>query len=298
MLITKLGEFGLINRFKKNIKLDSSVIRGTGDDCAVLKFTEDKYLLFTCDMIVEGVDFHSKEDPYLVGRKAVAVSISDIAACAGKARYCLISLGMPRNKTIHFADRIFKGMRDIAVEFKINLVGGDLSASSKLVIDVSMLGIVAKKNLVLRQGARIGDIIFTTGTLGGSIFGKHLKFTPRVKEAHFLAENFKINSMIDISDGLAQDLGHILSQSMVGATLYQDLIPLSPKARGLNDALYSGEDFELLFTMPRRESAKLLKRAPIRFKPIGEITDKKYGLRLIDNLGREKDIRPKGFRHF
>ena len=293
MLVTKLGEFGLIERFKKLIKTDSQVYKGSGDDCAVLKFDKYNYQLFTCDMLVEGVDFYSNETPFLIGRKSLAVSISDIAACAGLPRYCLVSVGMTKKTSIEFIDKLFKGMLDIAKKYKINIVGGDLSEAEKLVIDVSMLGIVEKKYLALRNGAKIGDIIFVTGTLGGSIRGKHLRFIPRLKEARFLVKNFKVNSMIDISDGLAQDLSHILKQSLVGAVIYEDLIPVSSQARNLDDALYMGEDFELLFTMPRKEAKKLT-----NFKPIGEIVDRKLGLKLIDKRNKEKIIKPKGYAHF
>jgi len=298
MLVDKIGEFGLIERFKKAIKLDSSVIKGTGDDCAVLKFNKDRYQLFTCDMIVEGVDFTRRDNPYLIGRKAIAVSASDIAACAGLPRYCLISLGMPQKTSIEFIDKLFKGMFELAGQYKINIVGGDLSQAKRLVIDVSMLGVVEKKFLVLRSGAKIGDIIFVTGELGGSIRGKHLKFIPRIKEARFLAKNFKLNSMIDISDGLAQDLGHILEESRCGALIYEDLVPLSRQARDLDEALFMGEDFELLFTLSRKEAKKIIKKRITNFKPIGEITQRRCGLRIIDRRGREKIIRPQGFRHF
>lgn len=298
MLITKLGEFGLIERFKRAIKLDSSVIKGTGDDCAVIKFSKDKYLLFTCDMIVQGVDFRPDEKPYLIGRKSIAVSISDIAACAGIPRYCLVSLAMPRKTPLEFIDRLFEGMRDIARGYKINIVGGDLSRSDKLTIDVSMLGVVEKKYLTLRNNAKIGDIILVSGELGGSIKGKHLKFTPRLKEARFLVKNFKVNAMTDISDGLSSDLGHILKESKCGAIIYEGLIPVSREARDLEDALYRGEDFELLFTMSRKQVRKLLQKNPLHFKPIGEIVDKKYGLRLIDKKGKARMLCPKGFTHF
>ncbi len=300
MLIGKLGEFGLINKFKKAIKLDASVIKGTGDDCAVLELSPGKYQLFTCDMLVEGVDFFKNEKPYLIGRKSIAVSISDIAACAGIPRYCLVSLGMPKNTDTGFIDELFKGMLDIAARFKLNLVGGDLSRSQKLVIDVSMLGVVEKKYLVLRSGAKNGDIIFVTGEIGGSILGRHLRFKPRVKEARFLVKNFKINAMIDISDGLAQDLGHILEESRAGAVIYESLLPLSRDAKDLADGLYSGEDFELLFTLNPKDAARLIrsKGSLACFKPIGKITERKYGMKLADARGREKNIRPKGFRHF
>jgi thiamine-monophosphate kinase len=298
VLISKLGEFGLIERFRSSIKLDSTVIKGSGDDCAVIEFNRDRYLLFTCDMLVEDVDFLPGENPYLIGRKSLAVSISDIAACAGVPCYCAVSLGLPKNTTIGFADRLFRGMRDSARQFKINIVGGDLSRSKKLSIDVSMLGLVEKKFLVLRSTAKEGDTIFVTGTLGGSIRGKHLRFTPRVRQARFLVENFRVNSMIDISDGLAQDLSHILKASKKGALIYEGQIPLSRRAKGLKDALYSGEDFELLFTMPRKEADRLLRRKISIFRPIGEITAAQAGLRLVDKKGKERNIKPKGFCHF
>jgi len=298
MLLSEIGEFGLIERFKKLIKLDSTVIKGTGDDCAVLKFDKNSYQLFTCDMLIEGVDFLHKENPYLVGRKSLAVSISDIAACAGIPRYCLVALGLPKQTPVEFVDKLLKGMLDLARAYKINLVGGDLSRADKLIVDVSMLGIVEKKNLVLRSNAQTGDIIFVTGSLGGSIFGKHLKFTPRAKEARSLVKNFKPNAMIDISDGLVADLGHILRESKKGAIIYEELIPFSKEARSLNDALYMGEDFELLFTLSRRQAKNLILSKRKIFKPIGEIVERKYALTLVDKKDREIKIGPKGFRHF
>jgi len=298
MLIDRVGEFGLIKRFKSLIKNDRTVIKGSGDDCAVLKFTENKYQLFTCDMLVEGVDFLPQDDPYLVGRKALAVSLSDIAACAGIGRHCLVSLALPKKTKLKFVDRLFKGMLDLAGEYKINLVGGDLSRARQVMIDISLLGEVDKKFLVLRNGARPKDIIFVTGRLGGSILGKHLSFNPRLNEARFLVKNFKLNSMIDISDGLIQDLGHILTESKVGAVVYEDLIPLAKEASGLRQALYMGEDFELLFTLPQKEARRLVAKRLPDFKPIGEITPVKCGIRLISSKGKESFVRPQGFRHF
>lgn len=298
MLIGKIGEFGLIERIKKTIRLDSSVVKGSGDDCAVIKFKKDKFLLFTCDMIVEDVDFTSKVNPYLIGRKALAVSISDIAACAGIPRYAVVSLGLPKNFTVKKADSLAKGLTDLAKEYKINIVGGDISRSAKLTLDVSMLGEVEKKYLVLRSGAKVADVIFVTGSLGGSILGKHLKFTPRLKEARFLVKNFKINSMIDISDGLAADLGHILKESKVGAIIYEKLIPKSSQGKNLEDCLYSGEDFELLFTMAPESAKKLLSKKLKQFKEIGRITQERFSFRLVDKNCRQKSIKPRGFRHF
>jgi len=296
--ISNIGEFGLIERIKKLIRTDASVVKGSGDDCAVLRFDKNHYQLFTCDTIVQDTDFTLKDDPYLIGRKAIAVSTSDIAACAGLPRHCLVALSMAQNTSLEFIDRLVKGMLSVTRKYNINLVGGDISRARQLAIDVSMLGIVEKKNLLLRSGSKIGDIIFVTGELGGSIRGKHLKFTPRLKEARFLVKNFKVHAMIDISDGLSQDLGHILKESALGAAIYADLIPLSKQARNLNEALSMGEDFELLFTMSPKEAKKLLVKDRIHFKPIGEIIHRRYGLKLINSKGEAKPIRAQGFRHF
>lgn len=298
MRVKDIGEFGLIERFRSLLKTDASVVKGSGDDCAVLKLDKKNYQLFTCDMLVEDVDFTLKDKPDLIGRKAINVSVSDIAACCGRPRYCVISLGLAPDTPLSLIDSLFKGMRQAAVQYGLNIVGGDLSRSNKIVIDVSMLGQVEKKRLALRSGAQAGDIIFVTGELGGSIAGKHLKFKPRLEEAEFLSRNFKINAMIDISDGLAQDLRHILKASGRGALIYEELIPLSRQARGLDDALYSGEDFELLFTLSLAQAKKLLKRKLPVFKPIGEIVDKKEGLKLVNRKGKLLKVSAAGFSHF
>jgi len=298
MLKANLGEFGLIDRIKKQIKLDPSVIVGPGDDCAVLKFNKGFYQLFTCDMLVEGVDFTGSTDPYLIGRKAIACSISDIAACGGIPRYAGISLGLPSGIALSKVDKIAKGAIELAKKYKINIIGGDISRAKSIVIDVSMLGEVEKNCFIKRSGAKAGDIILVSGKFGGSIKGKHLKFCPRVKEARYLVRNFKINSMIDVSDGLAQDLGHILKSSKKGAVIYEALIPLSPDAKSIKGALNDGEDFELLFTMPAKEANKLLSRRCRDFKAIGKITERSSGFKLESRNGKQTDLKLKGFRHF
>ncbi len=298
MLVKEIGEFGLISRIAQRIKTDRSVIRGIGDDCAVLEFSKDKYQLFTCDMLVEGVDFFKNTDPFLIGRKALAVSVSDIAACAGIPRYCLVSLGLPPDTSVDFVDRFLKGMLSIAKDYSINITGGDISRAPQISVDVSMLGVVEKRRLLLRSGALKGDIIFVSGSLGGSLSGKHLKFKPRIKEARYLTRNFKVNAMIDISDGLIQDLRHILKASKTGAILYEEMIPLSTQAKGLKSALYDGEDFELLFTVPALEARKIISRNRDLFRPIGEIVERKYGLRLLSRKGKELPVKSRGFCHF
>ncbi len=298
MRLKDIGEFGLIKRFQQKIKTDASVVKGSGDDCAVLKLNQGNYQLFTCDMIIEGVDFKKTDNLELVGRKALAVSISDIAACGGVPRHAVVSLGVSPNMPVKQIDSLAKGLFGLAKKYRINIVGGDISASAKLLIDLSMLGTVEKKNLCLRSGAKPGDIIMVTGSLGGSIKGKHLKFIPRLEEARFLVRNFKVNSMIDISDGLAQDLGHILVQSRVGGVLYENLIPLSKEAKGIADALSSGEEFELLFTVSREQANKIMKNTKYRFSAIGEIMPKAFGLRLINCKNQYTQVKILGFKHF
>ncbi|MDD5561940.1 MAG: thiamine-phosphate kinase, partial [Candidatus Omnitrophica bacterium] len=265
------------------------------DDCAVLKLNKSSYQLFTCDMLVEGVDFRRSDNLEAVGRKALAISISDIAACAGIPRHAVVSLGLPKNMQVSQADLLAKGLFALAKKYKINIVGGDISASAKLVIDVSMLGEVEKDKLCLRRGAKYGDIIMVTGSFGGSIKGKHLNFTPRLQEARFLARNFKVNSMIDVSDGLVQDLGHILEQSSAGAVLYESLIPLSKESRGIEEALCSGEEFELLFTVPREQAGKIIKSLKYSFKAIGEIMPVSFGLRLINQKNNYSKLKLQGY---
>ena len=296
--ISGIGELGLIRRIAALVKSDSSVIKGIGDDCAVLKLDRTNYLLLTCDMLVEGIDFTRRDPPGLIGRKALAVSISDIAACAGIPRYALVSLGLPQDLPLKFFDAVYRGIVDLAGEYKINIVGGDLSRSRALSLDVTVAGVVEKNRLVLRSGARPGDVIFVTGELGGSIAGKHLEFTPRLKESRFLTANFKPSSMIDISDGLSLDLSRILEASRAGAVIYEDRIPRSRNCRSLRDALGSGEDFELLFTLAPKQAKRLIAARPKEFKPVGFITRKEPGLRLVTRGGREVAIKPSGYQHF
>lgn len=299
MKIKDIGEFGLIERLRRKAANSASVVKGIGDDCAVVEFSRKQYQLLTSDMLVEGVDFKSSEDPYLVGRKAMAASLSDIAACAGTPKYALVSLGLPKAFRVRSADRLYAGMAGIAKKFGVDIAGGDLSSSDKLVISVSLTGLVDKNRLVLRSGAREGDIILVSGPLGGSIRSRHLRFEPRIEEAGYLRRNFKINSMIDISDGLAQDLGHILKESRKAAVLLSGLIPIHRHARGLNDALYSGEDFELLFTMPLGHARRLLRKNR-KFYPIGYIRKRepKNNILLVDDDMQLSSLAGDGYRHF
>lgn len=301
--IKDVGELGLIKRIAKNIWLDKTVVRGIGDDTAVIKWTAGKYLLFTCDMLVEGTHFTRKgARPFQIGRKALARNISDIAAMGGVPKYALVSVGLDPELPVSFADGIFKGMNELAMRFKINIVGGDTTRSKKLAIDISLIGEVEHKNLVLRCGARPGDAIFITGSVGGSIKGKHLDFIPRLEEARALVKKYKVNAMIDVSDGLLLDLWRILDASKTGAVICEDLIPVSADASSFRKAITDGEDFELLFTMPEREALRLMNshgskiRTPVSL--IGQVVDAKRGYVLVKKNRKIERLKPEGFLHF
>lgn len=286
--LSDIGEFGLIGSLRKQFA-------AVGDDTAVLPFGKDKFQLFTTDMIVEGAHFTLKSPAVKIGHKAMASNISDIAAMGGKPTFAVVSLGVSPQTSVQFVKDLYNGMRNVGRKFGVAIVGGDTVKSNKLIINVALLGEVPKNRLVTRAGAQQGDWIFVSGPLGGSLkSGRHLTFTPRVKESQFLAK-FQPTAMIDISDGLAADLGHILEESKAGAIVYEHKIPLNRGAT-LNNALYDGEDFELLFTVPPAAGKKLINDK--RFHFIGEIVDKKNGLTLVDRTWKSKRLPFKGFAHF
>ena len=301
MQVKDIGEFALIESLKKKFKSTASVPYSIGEDAAVINYTKDKYLLFASDMLIEDVHFKITKEKNIfskIGHKALASNISDIAAMGGVPKYAVVSLALKPDLDLKKAMEIFSSLKKTAERFDIIVVGGDLSKSKKLIIDVSIIGFAKKKNLTLRSTAKTNDIIFVTGALGGSSKGKHLTFTPRLKEAQYLLSKYKINSMIDISDGLAQDLSHILRESKKGAILFEELIPLSSKAKSTKDALYEGEDFELLFTASIYQARRIVKDNKIKTYNIGQIVEKRNFLSLVDKKGKQKKLKMTGYRHF
>ena len=292
----------MIKRLSKGIRLDSSVIHGIGDDTAVIKWTRDKHLLFTCDMLIEDVHFKaSRATPFQIGWKALGRNLSDIAAMGGVPRYALVSIAVRPDTDVKFLDGVYKGIKALAGKFGVNIVGGDMAHDKKTVIDVSLIGEVEKKNLVMRSGAKAGDVIFVTGSIGGSLKGKHLRFMPRVAEARKLVSNYKINSMIDVSDGLLLDLWRILDQSHKGACIIQRFVPLSRAAGAFDKAVTDGEDFELLFTMGLKEAERFMKsgikKTGAQVCAIGRITNNN-GLCVVRPAGTIESISPRGYLHF
>lgn len=289
--LTKLGEFGLIDLIRKEVGAGRRVVRGIGDDCAVLAYTKDKYQLFKTDMLIEDVHFTRRMPAHLIGRKALACNVSDIAAMGGVPTFAVVSLGLPKITPVKFVTEIYRGMNDLAKQFGVSIVGGDTNRADKIVINVALLGEAQKKCLVTRAGARPKDWIFVTGALGGSFkSGRHLAFVPRLEQAQFLVQNFKPSAMMDISDGLGGDLNHILKASRVGARLWPESIPRH-KGVTLQQAMSDGEDFELLFTLAPAKAKQLMdwqmRRKNWQFSPIGEVT------------ANPKDkINAQGFSHF
>ncbi len=297
-----MKELKLVDWIRKRAgKPGKKVETGIGDDCAVLGYDKGHYLLWATDMLVEDTHFKLKKASYKkIGHKAVAVNISDIAAMGGVPKYITVTIGIPSKMKERAVGKIYDGIFEICKKYGVKVVGGDTNKSSKLLIDVSIMGIVARKNLLKRNGARKGDLILITGPVRDGR-KRHLDFEPRVKEAQFLADHYRVSSMIDVSDGIALDVSRISSESRVGCRLYESAVPL---ARGLSlkDALYYGESFELLFTMPVKEARKLFLSARKRkekspYFVIGEITSKNEGLILIGKEGNETPLKKEGFRH-
>ncbi|PIX21438.1 MAG: thiamine-phosphate kinase, partial [Deltaproteobacteria bacterium CG_4_8_14_3_um_filter_45_9] len=232
--LREIGEFGLINRIRKWItSSDPALVQGIGDDVAVIKMGA-KALLVTTDILIEGIHFdRSWLDPYQLGRKSLAVNLSDIASMGGIPKYFLISIGLPKNLPLSFISSFYLGLKKEAKQFRVELIGGDTSLSQKIVINICLLGEGRKKDLLFRKGARVGDDLFVSGTLGdaalglkilqekGKIIGaeglikKHLSPCPRVELGQTIAKHHWATAMIDVSDGLLIDTSHLLQESGV-----------------------------------------------------------------------------------
>ncbi len=294
------GEFELIHRLRRRAGCDPRVVVGIGDDAAVVRPPSGRHLLLAADMLVEGGHFRRGTPARAVGRKALACNLSDIAAMGGTPRQALVSIGVPAGTPRRFVDDLFSGIFALAEEFGTRIVGGDTVRSRQLVVAVTLIGEAPPGGWVGRAGARPGDTICVTGPLGRSWKdGRDLRFVPRVKEARLLVRRGPPRAMIDISDGLAADLGHLLDAGGVGAVLHTGAIPLAVGAR-IEEALYDGEDYELIFTMDPRTADRIRRRPGGigRLYPIGEVTDRRGELILEGPDGRRRRIPRRGFRHF
>ena len=307
-----MNELELIARLTRSLPANATVVAGAGDDCAVLDCGQPgRYLLFKTDAVVEGVHFTSKAAPEQIGHKALGRCLSDVAAMAGRPLAALVTAALPDNFSPAFVERIYAGINGLAQRYGVAIAGGETTRNpERLLLSIAMVGDVAREKCILRSGAKAGDALFVTGELGGSLTGKHLEFEPRLAEAQWLAEHFSIHAMIDVSDGLAGDLRHLLQSSGVGAELMARAIPVSRAAElqaraeskpPLLAALGDGEDFELLFTVGSGHAVALLdgwrKQFPtLRLSCIGRITAER-GLKLRDKTGLHP-LETHGYVHF
>ena len=300
------GEFDFIRALRGRTPAALGVLVGPGDDCAVLLPPAGK-LLVTTDLLTEGVDFLMAEaSPEAVGRKAMGVNLSDIAAMAGTPFAAVVSFALPRHPpgmtTRELADRLDAGLREMAGRFDVAIVGGDTNTwDGGLVVSVTALGHADRP--VTRAEAKPGDIVFVTGALGGSLLGRHLDPTPRVREALALRDFVELHAMIDVSDGFAADLSHVLAESGCGAEIDADAVPVHADAvtrsrltgrTALDHALNDGEDFELIFTVSAADAEKL-RHATVPVTRVGRVVPGP-GLWLVA-AGLRTPLTPAGWVH-
>jgi len=335
--ISQLGEFGLIDRIKGNFVIGNlTSLTGIGDDAAVIDAGDDCILIST-DMLVEGIHFDLSYVPIQhLGYKAVAVNVSDIAAMNGKAEQITVSLALSNRFSIEAIDALYAGIKAACENYKVDLIGGDTtSSSSGLIISISVLGRAGKEKIAYRSGARVNDIICVTGDLGAAFLGLQVlerekevyltnpEMQPSIEKYEYLVgrqlkpeartdivfdlhdAGIKPSSMIDISDGLASELFHLVKNSGVGVRIYDDKIPIDHIAYEtaiefnldpITCALNGGEDYELLFTISREDQEKIKNHPDIHF--IGYVHDKKDQNVFVTKEGNVVPHRAQEWDHF
>ena len=332
------GEFELIELLTRNLTLPSSVLKGPGDDCAILDVGGDILLLLTCDSQVEGVHFRFDiSTPEEVGRKAMTVNQSDIAAMGGEPRYALVSLIIPEHIPLEMLERVYAGLREQAGRFSTAIIGGNIAGAGKgeqLIIDITLLGSVERGHVLTRDGAQVGDSVFVTGLPGEAVAGLFTYFhpdydypqaerdalravlrnpVPRVREGRILSQSGPhiVTSMLDISDGLSGDLRHICEQSHVGARIDIERLPITPamqavasaaRANPLDWMLHGGDAYELLFTVAPGHEATVLQalqaEPQLPVTRIGSIIPASEGMLIHWPDGREEPLIPRSWDHF
>lgn len=295
------GEFDLIHWIRTQQKPSALTRVPAGDDLAILKWPDPDLLLVGVDQVLDGVHFDSAiHSPRDIGRKVMNRNLSDCAAMACLPAAAVVTVALPRNRfSLDDAKNLYLGLKDAADAFDCEIVGGDTASwDGNLAVTVSILGRSAGIEPITRGGARIGDRIYVTGPLGGSLLGRHMTFVPRIALARELARHHRPTAMIDLSDGLSRDLRHICEQSNVGALIDAARIPIHEDARAmsrrdgrapLEHALHDGEDHELLFTSP----AEIPREIAIE---IGRVTSTPGVIELLD-ADRRTPIEPRGWEH-
>ncbi len=284
---------------------------GIGDDAAVLQMSAAEECVMTVDLLTDQVDFRvGQVDPKWIGRKALAVNLSDLAAMASRPMAGVVALALPQQGGMDLAVELYEGLLPLAQRYDVALAGGDTNSwPGPLVLSLTLLGQVSRKGPLLRSGARPGDRILVTGSFGGSILGHHFDFEPRVAEAMLLHERYELHAGIDVSDGLSIDLAHLLDQSGCGAVLRTEAVPVSDEAHRLaaieadgstplDHALTDGEDFELILAVSPREADRMLAEHPLDI-PLTEIGYfmEEPGLWQENAQGDRRRLVPRGYQH-
>lgn len=304
-----LAEREYIAWIRRHTHLDGRLVPiGPGDDCALVALPSRR-LLAKVDTIAEGVDFTlDTATPEQIGRKALAINLSDIAAMGGRPVFCLASVTLRPGLGADFQKGLWRGLSQLSERFSCPLVGGDITGwKGGVVLTVMVCGTPVAKRAVTRDGARPGDVVLVTGALGGSILGHHLDFVPRLAEGAWLAKRCAPTAMLDISDGLGVDAAHIAAESGVAIEIDARRVPISAAARRLakkdgvaplRHAVHDGEDFELLFTMPAARAARAMAEKPFRTKitVIGRVTAGR-GVWLVGADGERERIDAEGYEH-
>ncbi len=333
MDVSELGEFGLIARIARRLPPYGEDVRAAvGDDVAVLALDGESYLLATCDVQVERVHFRRESiTPYQLGRRAAAINLSDIAAKGGTPEHFLVSLALPGALEVGWVEELYEGLGDEAAGHGADVVGGNLSRTDgPVVVDVFLLGKVKADEVVLRSGARAGDALLVTGSLGGvaglalleqgeagfseeweEVLERYLTPIPRVREGRVIASSGRATSMIDVSDGLSSDVAHICDQSGVGVRLFADHLPLSAGVRsvaavtgrtGWSLALEGGEEYELCWTVPpgteEEIAARVEEETGTPVTCVGEILPGEEGRWVVLPDGSEIPLLARGWDHF
>lgn len=332
--VDEVGEFALIERLAARLGPPRhDVVVGIGDDVAVMRAAPERLLLATCDVQVAGTHFLPERcDPRRLGRKAAAINISDIAGAGGTPCHFLASLVLPAGCEVAFLEALYDGLAEEARRWGADVVGGNVSRGDTLSLDLTLLGEVPPAELMRRDGAQVGDVVMVSGSLGLAAAGLHLVRnrsvepdeatrgkaldafevpTPRVREARVLAVEGGVSAMIDVSDGLSADLGHLCQASGVGVAIDAVRLPVSAATTAvaglagvdpLDWALGGGEDYELLFTAPADRAdalvARVLAETGTRISAIGEVVPAEQGRMLTEIDGASVPLTGEGWRHF
>ena len=306
-----------IDYLRRGVPTNNLVQLGIGDDAAILDTQQSKTVL-TVDLLTEGVDFLLDEvEPHLIGRKALAVNLSDLAAMGAEPTAVLVAVALPKDCAEVLAPLLLEGMTPLLQKYQVALIGGDTNTwDGGLVVSVTAVGRVTRYGPMKRSGANPGDRILVTGMLGGSRLRHQFHYEPRVHEALHLNAHYRVHAAIDISDGLSLDLSRLAAESQVGAIIDTHHVPIAEDAKkmaaehtGYSDAksplehaIYDGEDFELILAVPPDEARRLTETQPLAglwgvpLTDIGEFVTEP-GQWFRDQNGNSQQITPQGFLH-